>query len=94
MSNIIFIFTPTKLKSKINFVALRINKKINFYSDKLSIETKKYQLHTHDHIRHKSGICLKTLFTISVIFPIRNKLAAVISRKAVVCGYSVLVPVL
>jgi hypothetical protein len=41
MSNIIFIFTPTKLKSKINFIALRINKKFTFYCDKLSIETKK-----------------------------------------------------
>jgi hypothetical protein len=27
MSNMIFILTPTKLKRKINFVALRINKK-------------------------------------------------------------------
>jgi len=37
----IFIFTPTKLKRKIIFVALRINKKFTFYCDKLSIETKK-----------------------------------------------------
>jgi len=49
MSNIIFIFTPTKLKSEINFVALRINKKFTFYCDKLSIETKKSQLHTRPH---------------------------------------------
>ena len=48
MSNMIFIFTPTKLKRKIIFVALRINKKITFYCDKLSIETKKSQLHTFD----------------------------------------------
>ena len=46
MSNIIFIFTPTKLKRKIIFVALRINKKFTFYCDKLSIETKKSQIHT------------------------------------------------
>jgi len=37
----IFIFTPTKLKRKTIFVALRINKKFTFYCDKLSIETKK-----------------------------------------------------
>ncbi len=42
----IFIFTPTKLKRKIIFVALRINKKFTFYCDKLSIETKKSQIHT------------------------------------------------
>ena len=46
MSNMIFIFTPTKLKRKIIFVALRINKKFTFYCDKLSIETKKSQIHT------------------------------------------------
>jgi len=46
MSNIIFIFTPTKLKRKIFFVALRINKMFTFYCDKLSIETKKSQIHT------------------------------------------------
>jgi hypothetical protein len=46
MSDTIFIFTPTKLKRKIIFVALRINKKITFYCDKLSIETKKSQIHT------------------------------------------------
>jgi hypothetical protein len=46
MSNVIFIFTPTKLKRKIFFVALRINKKITFYCDKLSIEKKKSQIHT------------------------------------------------
>ncbi len=40
----IFIFTPTKLKTKIFFVALRINKKFTFYCDKLSIETKKSQI--------------------------------------------------
>ena len=49
MSNMIFIFTPTKLKSKINFYALRINKKLTFYCDKLSIEMKKSQLHTQPH---------------------------------------------
>jgi hypothetical protein len=42
----IFIFTATKLKRKIIFVALRINKKFTFYCDKLSIETKKSQIHT------------------------------------------------
>jgi hypothetical protein len=47
-----FIFTPTKLKRKIIFVALRINKKITFYCDKLSIETKKSQLHTLPHSTH------------------------------------------
>jgi len=31
MSNMIFIFTPTKLKRKIIFVALRINEKFTFY---------------------------------------------------------------
>ena len=46
MSNMIFIFTPTKLKRKIFFVALRINKKFTFYCDKLSIETKKVPI-TH-----------------------------------------------
>jgi len=46
MSNMIFIFTPTKLKRKTIFVALRINKKFTFYCDKLSIETKKSQIHT------------------------------------------------
>jgi len=40
MSNMIFIFTQTKLKRKI-FFALRINKIFTFYCDKLSIETKK-----------------------------------------------------
>ena len=49
MSNMIFIFTPTKLKRKIIFVALRINKKFTFYCDKLSIETKKSELHTRPH---------------------------------------------
>ena len=48
MSNMIFIFTPTKLKTKIFFVRLRINKKFTFYCDKLSIETKKSE-YTHDH---------------------------------------------
>jgi hypothetical protein len=48
MSNMIFIFTPTKL-SKINFVALRINEKFTFYCEKLSIETKKSQLHTRPY---------------------------------------------
>ena len=43
MTNITFIFTATKLKSKINFVALRLNKKFTFYCDKLSIESKKSQ---------------------------------------------------
>ena len=52
MSNMIFIFTPTKLKRKIIFVALRINKKFTFYCDKLSIETKKSQLHTLPHSTH------------------------------------------
>jgi len=45
----IFNFTPTKLKIKINFVALRVNKKFTFYCDKLSIEMKKSQLHTPPH---------------------------------------------
>ncbi len=52
MSNMIFIFTPTKLKRKIIFVALRINKKMTFFCDKLSIETKKSQLHTLPHSTH------------------------------------------
>jgi hypothetical protein len=52
MSNMIFIFTPTKLKRKNFFVALRINKKFTFYYDKLSIETKKSQLHTFPHSTH------------------------------------------
>jgi hypothetical protein len=52
MSNMIFIFTPKKLKRKIFFVALRINKKFTFYCDKLSIETKKSQLHTLQHSTH------------------------------------------
>ena len=46
MSNMIFIFTPKKLKRKIIFDVLRINKKFTFYCDKLSIETKKSQIHT------------------------------------------------
>jgi hypothetical protein len=49
MTNITFIFTAKKLKSKIIFVALRINKKITFYCDKLSTESKKSQLHTRPH---------------------------------------------
>jgi len=52
MSNMIFIFTPIKLKRKIFFVALRINKKFTFYCDKLSIETKKSELHTLPHSTH------------------------------------------
>ncbi len=46
MNNMIFIFTQTKLKRKIIFVALRINKKFTLYCDQLSIETKKSQMHT------------------------------------------------
>jgi hypothetical protein len=46
MSNMIFIFTPSKLKRKIILVALRINKKFTFYCDNISIETKKSQIHT------------------------------------------------
>ena len=48
----IFIFTPTKLKRKINFVGDKVyfgleqKKKFTFYCDKLSIETKKSQIHT------------------------------------------------
>ena len=48
----IFIFTPKKLKRKIIFDVLRINKKFTFYCDKLSIETKKSQLHTLPHSTH------------------------------------------
>jgi len=48
----IFILTPTKLKRKKFFVALRINKIFTFYCDKLLIETKKSQLHTLLHSTH------------------------------------------
>jgi len=74
MSNMIFIFTPTKLKRKINFVALRINKKLTFYCEKLSIETKKSQLHTPPHsTQFRYSLCYKSkkkkhyLFTINSV---------------------------
>ena len=63
MSNMIFIFTPTKLKRKIFFVALRINKKFTFYCDKLSIETKKSQLHTLPHSTHFRYIQIFKVYT-------------------------------
>jgi len=53
MSNMIFIFTPTKL-SKINFVALRI-KKLHFIVTNFQLRRKSPN-YTHDHIRHNSGI--------------------------------------
>ena len=52
MSNIIFIFSPKKIKRRIIFFALRVNKKFTFYCHKLSIETKKSQLHTLPHSTH------------------------------------------
>jgi len=70
MSNMIFIFTATKLKRKIIFVALRINTKLTFYCDKLSIETKKSQLHAlpcSTHFRYL--ISFYFLFKNCAIFP-------------------------
>ena len=72
MSNMIFIFTPTKLKRKIFFVALRINKIFTFYCDKLSIETKKSQLHTLPHSTHfrynTNKISIKNNFRFKIQF--------------------------
>jgi len=63
MSNMIFIFTPTKLKSKINFVALRIKKNLHFIVTNFQLRRKSPN-YTHDHILHKSAVAARHVLNV------------------------------